>query len=73
MQAFEKNILKWRGTKTLKLSVWHVSFHTKNGIYAMSSNQLEVVTTSSIDWWSPYGFKTLELAKLAEKYISTNN
>jgi len=43
-------------------------FHTKNGIYAMSSTQLEVVTMSSIDWWSTYGFKTLELAKLAEKY-----
>jgi hypothetical protein len=40
-------------------------FHTKNEMYA---TQLEVVTMSSIDWWSTYGFKTLELAKLAEKY-----
>jgi len=40
-------------------------FTQKNGIYA---TQLEVVTMSSIDWWSTYGFKTLELAKLAEKY-----
>jgi hypothetical protein len=70
LEAFSKIVDSPREQQVLREQF--NAFIIKKGMFALPPVQLDAFTMDTIEWWVSYGSKTLDLAEVAKKIISTH-